>query len=312
MTMFPSYLPICAVHRVDRNSDWQSLLAELIDCLAARGIRARVLDEPWPVEDEACRQRVARAAIAFDLVFVAGWHLAATVDLLVCGAGEKAESVPAEPLRPRFYCTGRQQVAACSDVLEGWLDRCSGLTPVWGCVLIGGRSSRMGRPKHLLPASDGRTWLEHAVERVRPFVSQCVVSGGGAMPEASRNLTRIADLPGVAGPLAGIGAALQYHAWTSWLVVACDMPDVSAPAISWLLQQRRPGVVAVIPFNPLNDRSEPLLAWYDFRCAPLLDQLLADGIFRIRTLRGRPGVHQPQIPADLCSAWRNVNRAEDL
>jgi molybdopterin-guanine dinucleotide biosynthesis protein A len=310
--MFPSYLPICAVHQVGRSSGAAALLAELIGCLAARGIRARLLDEPWPAEDEACRRRVARAALAADLVFVAGRRFAATAELLLCGDEKQIELPPADPLRSRFRCTGRRQVAACSAALAGWLDRCSGLTPVWGCVLIGGRSSRMGRPKHLLTASDGRTWLEHAIERMRPFVDECVVSGGGTMPEACRNLVRIADLPRVAGPLAGIGAVLHCRAWTSWLVVACDMPDVSAPAISWLLEQRRPGAVAVIPFNPLSGRSEPLFAWYDFRCAPLLDQLLADGVSRISSLRGRSGVHQPQIPVDLCGAWRNFNRAEDL
>lgn len=312
MSMFPSYLPICAVHQAGPGPDAESMLAELIGCLAARGIRAKVLDEPWPAEDEACRQRVVRAALAVDLVFVAGWRFPATAEVLVCGDGEEAASVPADSLRPRFYCTGRQQVAACSAALEGWLYRCSGLTPVWGCVLIGGSSSRMGRPKHLLTAGDGRTWLEHAVERMRPFVDHCVVSGGGAIPEACRNLRRIDDLPGVVGPLAGIGAALHFRAWTSWLVVACDMPDASAPAISWLLEQRRPGAIAVIPFNPLSGRSEPLFAWYDFRCTPLLDRLLAGGILRISSLRGHPGVCQPQIPADLCGAWRNVNRAEDL
>ena len=35
-------------------------------------------------------------------------------------------------------------------------------TPVWGCVLIGGRSSRMGRPKHLLVGRGGKTSAEVA------------------------------------------------------------------------------------------------------------------------------------------------------
>ncbi len=311
MTMFPSYLPICAVYHDDRIARSKKLLAELIENLAVCGIRIRLLDEPWPAGEEACRRRIGAAATEADLVFVTGCPRAATAELL-CGGDTGADSISCEPLRPRFSCSGRRQLEACCTALYGWLLRCSALTPVWGCVLIGGRSSRMGRPKHLLPGSDGRTWLEHAVERLRPFVAQCVISGGGVLPEPCRDLKRIADLEGVAGPLAGIGAALRHRAWTSLLVLACDMPDVSAPAISWLLEQRRPGTVAVIPINPLSYQSEPLFAWYDFRCLPLLDEMLAGGIRRINSLRGRPGVHQPRIPAALCAAWRNVNRAEDL
>lgn len=310
MSSLPSYLPICAVHRNNRSAETEVLLAELIGCLAVRGIRTRVIDEPSSADAETWRQRIGRAAVEADLVLVAGCRWATRADL-ICGDAE-AESLSPEPLRPLFRCNGRPQVAQCCAALAGWLSRCNDLTPLWGCVLIGGRSSRMGRPKHLLPGDGGRTWLEHAVELLRPFVDQCVISGGGAVPESCRELPRIADLPGVAGPLAGVGAVLYQRAWTSWLVLACDMPDASAPAISWLLAQRRPGAVAVIPVNPLTGHSEPLFAWYDFRCAPLLDQLLVGGTLRIGSLRGQPGVHQPQIPVELCGAWRNVNRAEDL
>ncbi|HBT96513.1 MAG TPA: hypothetical protein DEB25_02130, partial [Desulfobulbaceae bacterium] len=42
--------------------------------------------------------------------------------------------------------------------------------PLWGCLLIGGKSSRMGRPKHLLPLADGSLWLERAAALLRPRV----------------------------------------------------------------------------------------------------------------------------------------------
>ncbi|MBE0584453.1 MAG: molybdenum cofactor guanylyltransferase, partial [Desulfofustis sp.] len=286
-------------------------LTELVECLAACGIKAGWLEETVLHENEASRRQICRAFIAADLVLVAGHPGAASAELWL-GNGPSGPSPSESRSDSRFFCADQRELASCTDALARWLRRCSDLTPVWGCVLIGGRSSRMGHPKHLLTGSDGRTWLEHTVERLRPFVAGCVISGGGIVPDTCQDLERISDLPGVVGPLAGIGAVVRQRPWTSWLVLACDLPDVSSPAIAWLLQQRRVGTVAVIPVNPVNGYSEPLFAWYDFRCAPLLDDLLAGDMLRISSLRGHPAVHQPSIPLDLCGAWRNVNRVEEL
>lgn len=309
MAAFPDYLPICAVSR-DGTGCGDILLANLVESLASHGIRTSPITgtEATAGGRAAVEKRIGRAAADFDLVLVDAADAAATAMLVLGGAGRLPDGAP----RPHFFCGDERGLAACTDALMRWLIRCSSLVPVRGCVLIGGRSSRMGRPKHLLTAADGRTWLEHAIEQMTPFVSGCVVSGAGALPEACGRLERVADLSGVAGPLAGIGAVVRRYRWTSWLVLACDLPAVSAPAISWLLGQRRPGVVAVIPRNPLHDRSEPLFAWYDFRCAPLLDRLCGAGILRMSSLCGQAGVHEPLIPVELCQAWRNVNWAEDL
>ena len=53
--------------------------------------------------------------------------------------------------------------------------------PVWGCVLIGGRSRRMGRPKHLIEAG-GCSWLERTVTLLGHCVEQVVIAGPGDVP----------------------------------------------------------------------------------------------------------------------------------
>ena len=170
----------------------------------------------------------------------------------------------------------------------------------------------MGRPKHLLVDSSGISWLEQITGRLGPFVERCVISGRGEVPVSCHHFERVTDLPGISGPLAGIGAVMRQYPWTSWVVLACDLPDVSAAAIDWLLKQRRPGVIAVIPHNPVSGKREPLFAWYDFRCRPLLDQLCGAGILKISALGGRPGICEPVIPDGFIAAWRNVNRPEDI
>jgi len=184
-------------------------------------------------------------------------------------------------------------------------------TPVWGCVLIGGRSSRMGTPKHLIE-QEGRTWIERTVAMLRPKVSQVVIAGGGALPPALADALRVADIAGLGGPLAGILAAFRGYPQVSWLVVACDLPDMEAAALQWLLDCRRSGVVAVLPELAGDGRIEPLLAYYDQACLPLLEAMAAGGQQRMNLLRTGAGVITPQPPPHLRTCWRNVNTREEL
>ena len=58
---------------------------------------------------------------------------------------------------------GADRSTSVLDILERWFPEQWLKTPVFGCVLIGGASSRMGKAKHLL-SRNGGTWLEHTVE----------------------------------------------------------------------------------------------------------------------------------------------------
>jgi molybdenum cofactor guanylyltransferase len=76
-------------------------------------------------------------------------------------------------------------------------------------ILSGGKSSRMGEPKALLPFGAGRL-IDHVAERLRPQVTGIVLNSNDpsiAIPGISSFPDRFADYP---GPLAGIHAGLAY------------------------------------------------------------------------------------------------------
>lgn len=100
--------------------------------------------------------------------------------------------------------------------------------------------------------------------------------------------------------------------FVSWLVLACDMPDMTQDCIRWLLDQRDSDRLAVIARNPRTGRHEPLCAWYDYRCWGLIEDLLASGGRKISELCGKDRIGEPLIPEELCGCWRNVNRPEEL
>jgi molybdopterin-guanine dinucleotide biosynthesis protein A len=186
-----------------------------------------------------------------------------------------------------------------------------GSEPVWGCVLIGGRSTRMGSPKHLI-RRDGLTWLELIVRQMQGQVEKVVLVGRGEIPSSLARLPVVADAPGIQGPLAGVLAVFRHQPGVSWLVAACDLPCLEGEALAWLLSCRGPGVRAVLPDLAGDGRVEPLLAYYDCHCGQLLEELAASGISKLSGLVGRPGIVTGRPPLHLQGSWRNMNSPEDI
>lgn len=205
-----------------------------------------------------------------------------------------------------------EDISLCSRYVVSLLGEITRLVPLWACVLIGGRSSRMGRAKHLLADGRGRTWLENTVARLDPAVDQVVLSGGGQVPESLRHLVRLPDIPGVGGPLAGILSAMRWQPDVTWLLVACDMPALSPEALGWLIESRRPGRWGTVPRRSLDSHVEPLLAHYDSRCQSIFEEILVSGSQRIGDAARHEKIATPVIPEQFLAAWNNINTPEEL
>jgi len=185
-------------------------------------------------------------------------------------------------------------------------------TPVYGCVLMGGQSSRMGRHKHLLPHANGGTWLDYTVGHLQQVCQEVVIVGRGEIPDSLADLTHLPDAPDAKGPLAGILAAMRWMPNSNWLVSACDLPQLSDDALSWLLALRGPGVYGALPRLEGSPGLEPLLAFYGARCRRLFEAQLAQDDFCPLTLAEHPRVFTPVVPSELAHAWHNVNSSKDL
>ena len=169
----------------------------------------------------------------------------------------------------------------------------------------------MGTPKHLL-SEGGHLWIERAVTTLGSLVEQVVIAGNGALPGSLMRVPRVEDAAGLAGPLAGILGAFRRYPEVSWLIVACDQPHLSVDALQWLLGERNPETLAILPSLAKDGRVEPLLAYYDRRCASVLEAMAAEGSRRMNALVKASGVVSPQPPVDLRGAWNNINRPDEL
>ncbi len=184
--------------------------------------------------------------------------------------------------------------------------------PIMACLLIGGRSSRMGRPKHLIKGVNGKTWIENTVELLQPFTDTIVLSGCGDVPGNLASLTRIADVPDVQGPLTGILAAMRWNPESCWLLLACDMPNITSTALEWLLATRKSTSWGTVPRLKEDGFVEPLLAIYEPQAREYFEDLCSSGILKISMITRRSKIETPVIPQEICDAWSNINTPGEL
>src|SRR5207253_10664128 len=85
----------------------------------------------------------------------------------------------------------------------------SAAPPLFGLVLAGGRSTRMGRDKAALPYADGTPQLERAMRLLAPHVVRAFVSvrSDQADDPVRARFAQIRDREANLGPIAGLLAA---------------------------------------------------------------------------------------------------------
>ena len=150
--------------------------------------------------------------------------------------------------------------------------------PLYGLVLAGGRSSRMGRDKAALPY-EGRTQLERAMALLEKHVERAYVSvrrDQSAEPLRAR-FPRIADQRDDLGPIAGVLAAQAQHPQAAWLVLACDLPLLDEGTLAHLLEARDQAGLATAYRSSHDGLPEPLCAIYEPRSHAALADYVAQG-----------------------------------
>jgi len=105
-----------------------------------------------------------------------------------------------------------------------------------GFVLAGGRSSRMGRDKALLPFA-GRSLIEQALAILREAGLPASIAGARSPLAAFAPVVEDAH-PGL-GPLSGICAALQSTSAQTAVLIPVDLPLIPASLIVYLLHHAR-------------------------------------------------------------------------
>jgi len=150
------------------------------------------------------------------------------------------------------------------------------ITDATAVVLTGGKSSRMGRPKALLPF-DGEPLIAHVVRALQPMFAEAVVVAAPEQELPALPTLLVRDEVAYQGPVSGIYHGLKASTKEVCFVTSCDAPFLNLALISHLLSQISDYDV-VVPY--WQERFQPLHAVYRTNCAPLLKDQLERGELR--------------------------------
>lgn len=169
----------------------------------------------------------------------------------------------------------------------------------------------MGRDKALL-VRDGRSQLDYVATLLETVTNRVFVSTRQEQKndtERSR-FAQIVDRYDGIGPVAGILSAMDAHPGVSWLIVACDLPNIDQATLEYLLDN----CSAEQPFTAFRSSydglPEPLCAVYRPGCDAIVRQFVDDGIVCPRKILIRSDTHLLEQPDP--RALDNVNTPDDL
>jgi molybdenum cofactor guanylyltransferase len=178
-------------------------------------------------------------------------------------------------------------------------------TGVTGIILAGGKSSRMGQDKSLMPY-DGMPLVQHVARRLAPVVDNLLLSTNTPERYDFLDIQTVADRVLDQGPLMAIASALAVSTTDLNIVVPCDMPELDVTLIEELIGALGEADIAV----PVTEGHgfEPLCAVYRKRLVPTIDQLLDAGERKVATLYAHCATKEFPIAA---GRLKNVNTKHD-
>ncbi|HUS93942.1 MAG TPA: molybdenum cofactor guanylyltransferase [Patescibacteria group bacterium] len=153
-------------------------------------------------------------------------------------------------------------------------------------IMAGGKSSRMGTDKSFVPFR-GRPLIEHVLEKVNKLGNETIIITNNPAGYDYLGLPIFGDLYANLGPLGGLHSALHHAANPYILLVACDMPWLSRPLLTYLVSLRTTGDVVV----PRWDKyPEPMHAVYRKSCLDSVESNLRTGNLKLISFYGEVSV----------------------
>ncbi|MEP2667789.1 MAG: NTP transferase domain-containing protein [Cyclobacteriaceae bacterium] len=178
--------------------------------------------------------------------------------------------------------------------------------PLYGLVLEGGQSTRMGKDKAFLQYH-GQPQRDYVFRLLEKFCDRVYHSVNS---QASTAEHTIKDGYPLQGPLNGILSAFKYRSDVAWITVPVDMPLVDESTIQFLLDHRDTTRVATCFYDSDGKLPEPLLTIWEPASAVLLKAFYENGKSSPREFLTT--ANSKLVTAPDQKALKNINKPEDF
>ncbi|MEO6488294.1 MAG: NTP transferase domain-containing protein [Ferruginibacter sp.] len=154
---------------------------------------------------------------------------------------------------------------------------------LFGLVICGGNSKRMGSDKSLLVYYK-KPQRYHLYDMLRPvcekvFIS-CNASQSSDIPAEYEPLVDISSCFNI-GPMAAIVTACIHYPENDFLVIGCDYPFLAEDELYSFVSSNEQNIPAAF-YNDLEDLYEPLLGYYPGNCNHELMKMYATGQYSLQ------------------------------
>jgi molybdopterin-guanine dinucleotide biosynthesis protein A len=149
--------------------------------------------------------------------------------------------------------------------------------PLYGLVLAGGKSTRMGYDKSAIQWH-GKEQRYYMADMLTPLCDKVFIS---CKTEQQNDIVgdynTITDSCEGAGPLIAILSAFKAIPHVAWLVIACDLPLIETITLQYLIQNRNTAAAATTFKSPFDGLPEPLITIWEPSAYDMLLAHKADG-----------------------------------
>ena len=148
-----------------------------------------------------------------------------------------------------------------------------------GYILAGGKSSRIGIEKGLIPLN-GKAIIQYIIEQLKPLVNKLVIVSNNIEYEKF-GLKVIPDLIKDIGPAGGIYTALSHTDKNLNFIVSCDMPFIEKEYIEYIIKNSDNSQITL---PKRKEKIEPLFGVYSKDCLIRWAELIQEDIYKLQEI----------------------------
>ena len=177
---------------------------------------------------------------------------------------------------------------------------------LFGLVLAGGKSTRMGEDKSNI-YYHGKRQSEFEADMLSQLCSRTFISSNSADEDLHYPIIKDSFLD--LGPFGGIVSAFRFEPNAAWLTIACDLPLLDQSTLEQLVKARDMSKLATCFYNPDTQFPEPLITIWEPRAYPVLLYFLSLGYSCPRKVLINSNIKM--IDLDDVTKIRNSNTPQD-